>query len=110
MSTTPREGGTFSALHGSRYCQTWLSVGQGVLVQQGLTALSNTLLDTSPAAAEVSSPIQDSPLEMDPGKEPSTSVHGDNGMLSFNPTSNLNQAPATDNNSLVSPNNQNSIT
>ena len=46
----------------------------------------------------------------DKGKEPSTSVHGDNGMLSFNPTSNLNQAPATDNNSLVSPNNQNSIT
>ena len=31
-------------------------------------------------------------------------------MLSFNPASNLNQAQATDNNSLVSPNNQNSIT
>ena len=26
----------------------------------------------------------------DKGKEPSTSVHGDNGMLSFNPASNLN--------------------
>ena len=31
-------------------------------------------------------------------------------MLSFNPASNLNQAPATDNNSMVSPNNQSSIT
>ena len=31
-------------------------------------------------------------------------------MLSFNPSSNLNQAPATENSSGVSPNNQNSIT
>jgi hypothetical protein len=44
----------------------------------------------------------------DKGKEPSNSVHGSNGMLSFNPASNLNQAPATE--ISVSPNNQNSIT